>query len=104
MRLCDIRSPDILEQIPFTTGAELAEHCEDYLCVRSEELIHVVTSSGTKGLRKKIWLTYDDLNHQARMIGTHLCRLGGVSRVGVMFLVGGLWSITTLPIRCLTLG
>ena len=93
LELRDIRSPDVLQRIPFLTGSDLAEHPEDYLCVPREELIHIVTSSGTKGKPKKIWLTGDDLDIQTRMIGTHLRRLPGITRVAAMFLVDNpTWS------------
>ena len=100
VKLRDIRSSDILEHIPFTSGVELAEHPEDYLCVPQEELTHVISTSGTKGKPKKIWLTGDDINRQARMIGTNLRRFPSATRVAAIFFVDNpTWS-TVAIVRC----
>ena len=87
LKLSDLRSAEVLEQIPFTKGPELAKHPEDYICVGRDELIHVLTSSCTKGLRKKLYLTADDFIDQVRMMGAHLRRLPGASRIAIMFSV-----------------
>ena len=49
LKLSDIRSAKILQHIPFTTGLQVADRPEDYFCVPREDLIHVVTTSGSKG-------------------------------------------------------
>ncbi|NIA07452.1 MAG: AMP-binding protein [Actinobacteria bacterium] len=85
--LCDLRSPEVLQRIPFTTSDSLAESPQSYCCVPEDQLIHIVSSSGTKNRRKKIYLTADDFDHQTRMIGTNLRRFPGVSCVAAMFLV-----------------
>ena len=87
LKLSDIRSADILQYLPFTTGPEVAEHPQDYICVPQKELIYVLTTSCTKGLQKKIYLTADDFIQQVRMMGAHLRRLPGAIRVAVMFSV-----------------
>lgn len=87
VKLGDIRSTEVLQHIPMTTGTQLAEHPESYICVPHDELIHILTTSAAKGLKKTIYLTADDFNHQVRTIGTHLHRFPGAGRVAVMFLV-----------------
>jgi len=85
--LSDIRSPEVLPVLPLTTGAEMAKFPENYFCVPREELIHVLSTSGTSGLQKKVYLTQGDLDRQLLMIGTHLCRFPGATRVLAIFFV-----------------
>jgi phenylacetate-CoA ligase len=87
IRLSDIRLPEILPRIPFTTGDELARSPEDYFCVPREELVHVLSTSGTSGLYKKIYLTQDDFERQMQMIATHLRRFPGATRALAIFFV-----------------
>ena len=87
LKLSDLRTAEVLERVPFTKGPELARHPEDYICVGQDELIHVLTSSCTKGLRKRLYLTADDFIYQVRMMGAHLRRLPGASRIVIMFSV-----------------
>jgi phenylacetate-CoA ligase len=87
LKLSDLRSAEALQQVPFTKGPELARHPEDYICVGQDELIHVLTSSCTKGLRKKLYLTADDFIDQVRIMGAHLRRLPGATRIAIMFSV-----------------
>ena len=46
-----------------------------------------MSTSCTKGLVKKIYLTADDYQRQVRMIGTHLRRFPGAERVAALFVV-----------------
>ena len=89
----DLHSPDVLPHIPFTTGRDVAERPDDFVCVPREKLAHTLTTSGTTGHAKKIYLTDGDLARETRMIGTHLRRFRGASRAMVMVLVRGTsWS------------
>ena len=100
LKLGDIRSAEALEYIPLTTGAQLAERPEDYICVPREELIHILTTSCTKGLRKTIYLTADDFNHQVRTMGTHLGRFTGARRVAAIFVIHDpTWSVGSVVRR-----
>ena len=102
LNISDLRSPEVLGHLPFTTGRQVAEHGEDYLCVPPEELIHILTTSATKGMEKTIYLTDDDFNHQVRMIGATFLRLPGASRVAAMFLVHDpTWSVGTIMRRAI---
>ena len=83
--LRDLRSPDVLRHLPFTTGRQLAESPEAFFCVPRSELIHVMGSSGTKGFVKKTYLTHDDLERHLRLAGTHLRRFPGGTRAMAMF-------------------
>ncbi|HUW55060.1 MAG TPA: AMP-binding protein [Planctomycetota bacterium] len=83
--LSDIRSPDVLRHMPFTTPEQLAEHPEEYICVPTAELIHVLTTTGTKGVPKKIYFTSGDLERQINMMGSFLGRLPGVRRAMAIF-------------------
>ena len=83
----DIRSAKILEHIPFTTGHSVAKAAENYFCVPSEELIHLITTSSSKGLKKSIYLTHGDFKHQLRMMGTSLRRFDGATRAAAMFMM-----------------
>ena len=97
VKLGDIRSAGVLGQIPLTSGNQLAERPDDYICVPRDELIHILTTSCAKGLKKTIYLTADDFNHQVRTIGTHLRRFPGADRVAIMFLVHDpTWSVATV--------
>lgn len=87
VRFSDIRSPKVLQHIPFTTGRDLFERPDDFICVDRDELIHMICTSSTKGLQKKIYLTDEDLQHQARAMGTMMRRFPGVRRIAAMFLV-----------------
>lgn len=83
----DLRSPDVLTRIPFCDRRDLALHPENYICVPPDRLTHVITTSGTTGQAKKLYFTTEDLERQARMIGTKLCRLPGASRVMALYSV-----------------
>ncbi len=85
VELSDIRSADVLQRIPFMLGADLGEHPEEYVCVPREELLHVMTTTGTKGTPKKIYFTADDFEAQTRMMGTFLRRFPGATRVLAIF-------------------
>jgi len=82
----DLRSPDVLKDIPLCDSQNLALRPEDYFCVPEEELIHVISTAGTSGQRKTLFFTTDDCDRQAMMIGTNLRRLPGASRVMTLFL------------------
>jgi len=84
----DLRSARVLPRIPFCDPGELARDPEAFVCVRPEEITDMILTSGTSGQAKKIYFTSEDLNRQARMIGAHLRRLPGASRVLVIFSVG----------------
>ena len=100
LRLSDLRSPQVLQHIPFTTSDALAEDSKSYCCVPEDQLIHIVSTSGTKNRRKKIYLTADDFDHQTRMIGTNLRHFPGVTCVAAMFLVHDpTWSNGTVVRR-----
>jgi len=85
VRLGDLRSSEILPHLPLTEAAQLAENPDDFICVPREQLIHVLTTSGTKGKPKKVYLTADDLDRHLRMIGTHLRRFPGATRTAAIF-------------------
>jgi len=87
IKLRDIRSAEILQHLPLSNGSDLIENPDDYICVPQDELIHILTTSSAKGIKKTIYLTADDFDHQVRTIGTHLRRFAGGERVAVMFLV-----------------
>ncbi|HUW55694.1 MAG TPA: AMP-binding protein [Planctomycetota bacterium] len=96
----DLRSPRVLTRIPFLTGHELAQHPEDCFCVPEEELIHVVGSSGTTGLHKRVYLTHDDFHQQVKMLGTYFRRFPGVKRAAVMLTLDDpTWSAGTIVRR-----
>ena len=100
LKLGDIRSAEALEYIPLTTGAQLAERPEDYICVPREELIHILTTSSTKGLKKTIYFTAEDFKHQIRTMATHLKRFPGAERVACIFLVHEpTWSVASVVRR-----
>ena len=102
VKLRDIRSPKILEHIPFTTGAELAEHAGDYYCVDPAEFVHLLTTSSTTGIEKTIYFTADDFNHQVRMMGTSLQRFPGSTRAMALFQVHDpTWSVGTMVRRAI---
>ncbi|HUV39699.1 MAG TPA: AMP-binding protein [Planctomycetota bacterium] len=98
--LADIRSSDVLRHLPFTTGSDLAEHPEDYCCVPRDRLVHVFATSGTTGTAKRIYLTDEDLHRQTRMVGTHLSRFRGSTRVMIMMVMRNTsWSARAVAIR-----
>ena len=87
VKLRDLRIPDVLPRIPFSTGKQVKENPRDFWCVPQEELIHVIGSSGTTGKPKRVMMTVDDYEHQARLAGVSLRRLPGASRILGVFLV-----------------
>ena len=104
IKLSDLRSPQVLQHIPFITADDLADHPKAYCCVPEEQLIHIVGTSGTKNRRKKIYLTAEDFDHQTRMIATNLRRFPGVSCVAAMFLVHDpTWSNGTVVRRAVAM-
>lgn len=89
----DLRSPSVLEAIPFTTAGDLAANPEQFWCVPPDRLIHVLSTSGTKGRPKKIYLTREDLDREIRMIGTSMYRFPGATRAVSIFLINNpTWS------------
>jgi phenylacetate-CoA ligase len=87
----------VLQHIPFTTSDQLTDDPQVYCCVPEDQLIHIISTSGTKNRRKKIYLTADDFNHQVRMVAGNLRRLPGIRCVANMFLVEDpTWSTATL--------
>lgn len=84
IKISDLRSPEVLPHIPLTTGTDLIEHPEDFLCVPREKLIHVVNTTGTKGRPKRVYLTAQDLEQHLSIIGSHFLRLPGPARALVM--------------------
>ena len=87
VKLSDLGIPEVLRHIPFTTGADIIERPEDYKCAPPGELVHVVSTAGTKGRRKQVFLTQHDLDHHLTMIGMNFRRLGRSTRILVMFCV-----------------
>ena len=89
----ELGSPEVMKRIPFLDKERLMEEPKAFWCVPEDELIHVITTSGTKGRSKQIYLTEDDLRRQTKMIGTSLRRLPGASRVMAIFrLTDPTWS------------
>ncbi len=80
VRRSDLRSPRILARIPFTTGDDLAARGGDFLCAPTDELVHVLTTSGTKGRHKNIYLTRDDFATALWAIGVSYRLLSGATR------------------------
>ena len=87
IKLSDIRSASILQHIPFTTGPQLAEKTENYICVPREQLIYILTTSCTKGLKKTIYLTANEFDQQVRTMGAYFRQFPGASRVMAMHFV-----------------
>lgn len=87
VRLADINSPDVLRRLPFLTGRDLAAHPENYFCVPREELTEAMSSSGTTGKPKTIYMTPDDMARQTRMTGMYFSHLPGATRAMVMVFV-----------------
>ena len=81
VRYRDLGNPKVMRRIPFCDKKLLVTDPGAFYCVPEEELIHVITTSGTTGRAKKLYFTKDDLERQTRMIGTNLRRLPGASRV-----------------------
>ena len=96
LTLSDLRSPAVLQHIPFTTSDDLARDPKSFCCVPDDQLIHIVSTSGTKNRPKRIYLTAEDFNHQTRMVGLNLRRLPGIRAVAAIFLVHDpTWSTGT---------
>jgi len=83
--LADLRSPDVLPHLPFTTGDDLVERPEEFFCAPPRELVHLFTSSGSLGRPKPTYLTADDLDHHLCMVGAGLRTLPEPRRLLVMF-------------------
>ena len=86
LSLSDLRSPSVLEHIPFTTSDDLARDPKSYCCVPDDQLIHIVSTSGTKNRPKRVYLTAEDFDHQTRTVALNLRRLPGIRAVASIFL------------------
>jgi phenylacetate-CoA ligase len=85
--LSDLRSPAVLERLPFTTGDALSARPEDFFCTSPDDFVHVISTSGTTGATKTVYLTQDDFERQMALVGMVLRRLPGARRALVMFSV-----------------
>jgi phenylacetate-CoA ligase len=65
LRFEDIRTKEDLRRIPVTTKKELQAHNSDFFCVPKEEIIDIVTTSGTLGDPVTVGLTRKDLDRLA---------------------------------------
>ncbi len=65
IRFEDIRTKEDLCKIPVTTKKELQAYNDDFFCVPQEEIIDIVTTSGTLGDPVTIGLTRKDLDRLA---------------------------------------
>jgi phenylacetate-CoA ligase len=85
VRRRDLRWPETLERLPFTTGDDLSARPADFFCVPESELIHVLSTSGTKGRPKRVWLTAADFRAQMASIGSNYRRFPHASRGMAIF-------------------
>ena len=85
IRFVDLRSSKVLRRVPMMRPEDLAERGEEYFCVPREELVHVLTTTGTKGVPKRIYLTADDFERHMRMLGTYLLQLPDATRAMAVF-------------------
>ena len=84
IRLRHLRSPRVLERVPFLEPDELTQHPERFFCVPKSDFTHIMSTSGTGGRPRRVWFTTDDIDHQAHVLGATLRRLPGASCVLVL--------------------
>ena len=67
IRIPEITGPESFRKLPFTTADEVREDPEDLLCVSPKEIARVITikSSGSTGIRKRLFFTAEDLEKTA---------------------------------------
>lgn len=80
----DLRTPRVMPRLPFLNPEELTDAPERFFCVPKSEFTHIMSTSGTRGRRRRIWVTTDDVEHQAVLLGATLRRLPGASCVLVL--------------------
>ena len=61
VRLSDIRTFEDLQKVPLTEPAEVAKEPFYFLCVSQGKVMRAYTTSGTSGLKKRIFFTRDDI-------------------------------------------
>lgn len=57
----DVKTFDDLQKVPLTEPAEVAKEPFYFLCVSQGKVMRAYTTSGTSGLRKRIFFTKDDI-------------------------------------------
>ena len=73
----DIRTPDDIRRIPFTTKDDLrSQYPEGLLCVPREEIVRMHSSSGTTGTPSAIYHTRNDLNSWADLMARCMYMVG----------------------------
>jgi phenylacetate-CoA ligase len=72
----DVRTFDDLRKIPLTEPAEVAKEPFYFLCVSQGKVMRAYTTSGTSGLRKRIFFTRDDILHIIDSISAALKTVG----------------------------
>ncbi|HUV39393.1 MAG TPA: AMP-binding protein [Planctomycetota bacterium] len=101
----DLRSTDVLPRIPFFDLTPARESPESCFCVPERELTHLLTTAGTTGRRKNIYMTNEDMEQQTRIMGMRLVALPGASRVLVLFSVAtSTWTAGPMSQRAIEKG
>jgi phenylacetate-CoA ligase len=73
----DIRTPDDIRRIPFTTKDDLrSQYPEGLLCVPRDEIVRMHSSSGTTGTPTAIFHTRNDLNAWADLMARCMYMVG----------------------------
>lgn len=72
----EIRRPEDLRKLPFTTPEELLHDPYRFLCVPSKAIAHVFTSTGTTGEPKKVLFTREDLEQEIKAIAAGMVLKG----------------------------
>ncbi|MDF2633655.1 MAG: Phenylacetate--CoA ligase [Pelosinus sp.] len=67
----DIRTPNDLHKLAFTTGKDIRQW-QEFLCVPEEKLSAVFTTSGTTGEPKRMYYTYREMQMLSNLYGVAL--------------------------------
>ncbi|MGE5379302.1 MAG: phenylacetate--CoA ligase family protein [Candidatus Saccharibacteria bacterium] len=90
----DIRTWDDLEKVPFTDPADLAAEPLSFLCVSQSKVMRAFTTSGTSGMRKRLFYTTDDVLNIVDAIASALKSAGmkGDDCLQIMFPAVSAWD------------
>lgn len=90
----DIRTWEDLEKVPLTDPSDLAAEPFTFLCVSQSKIMRAFTTSGTSGMRKRLFYTQDDVLNIVDAIAAALKSVGmsGDDCLQIMFPAVSAWD------------
>lgn len=90
----DIRTWEDLQKVPFTEPADLAAEPFTFLCVSQSKVMRVFSTSGTTGMRKRLFYTQNDVLNIVDSIAAALKTVGMTDKdtLQIMFPAVAAWD------------